>query len=292
MADIDSPETRTRGRNDPRLARGNCRAIIRSATGLSNTKTPPGCSTGGAWTFISRSSLQRRRSNLERIAAMQKIHLTDDVVRNLPFTALGGRRVHFADATVENMRLVVGGGRKAFYFVPDQPGNSGILRIGEYPETTTDRAREIAARLKSAVDTSDIGANSPDRLEQSGPTWKTSPAVPQPQCGQGCEVPATVLPDPGSQPLGTQADRAGCGYGRGRTDKLIAGSTSIGPELPEQGQNVLQLGDAAQKSIRVWAARKSRFASHVPDASVARCSPISPLIRTRDAGLRCGGGRR
>ncbi|WP_177235781.1 tyrosine-type recombinase/integrase [Ensifer sp. OV372] len=159
MADIDSPETRTRGRNDPRLARGNCRAIIRSATGLSNTKTPPGCSTGGAWTFISRSSLQ------------QKIHLTDDVVRNLPFTALGGRRVHFADATVENMRLVVGGGRKAFYFVPDQPGNSGILRIGEYPETTTDRAREIAARLKSAVDTSDIGANSPDRLEQSGPTW-------------------------------------------------------------------------------------------------------------------------
>lgn len=102
---------------------------------------------------------------------MQKIHLTDDVVRSLPFTALGGRRVHIADATVENMRLVVGGGGKAFYFVPDQPGISGILRIGEYPETTTETAREVASRLKGAVTRSSVIAKPPEQLEQVARSW-------------------------------------------------------------------------------------------------------------------------
>ncbi|WP_457579236.1 hypothetical protein [Ensifer adhaerens] len=102
---------------------------------------------------------------------MQKIHLTDDVVRSLPFTALGGRRVHIADATVENMRLVVGGDRKAFYFVPDKPGISGILRIGKYPETTTETAREVASRLKGAVTRSSVIAKPPEQLERSAASW-------------------------------------------------------------------------------------------------------------------------
>ncbi|PDS76385.1 tyrosine-type recombinase/integrase [Rhizobium sp. L43] len=95
---------------------------------------------------------------------MQKIHLTDDIVRSLPFTALG-RRVHFADSTVENMRLVVAADRKVFYFVPDQPGISGILRIGGHPETATETAREIAARLKRAVNLSSIVTKPPEQLD-------------------------------------------------------------------------------------------------------------------------------
>lgn len=102
---------------------------------------------------------------------MQKIPLTDELIRSLPFTALGGRRVHIADATVENMRLVVGGDRKAFYFVPDQPGISGILRIGEYPETTTETAREVASRLKGAVTRSSVIAKPPEQLEQVARSW-------------------------------------------------------------------------------------------------------------------------
>ncbi|MCA1403044.1 tyrosine-type recombinase/integrase [Ensifer sp. IC3342] len=76
---------------------------------------------------------------------MQKLDLTDDVVRNLPFAPVCNE---FADSTVDNMRVVVTTTRKAFFYVPDFiPGSHVRWRLGWFPEIATERARELARQL-------------------------------------------------------------------------------------------------------------------------------------------------
>jgi len=82
---------------------------------------------------------------------MFKLDLTDDIIRQLPFAA-PGECMEFADATVDNMRIVVAAAFKAFFYVPNSISEGNVRwRLGRFPETGTERARDLAHRLNQIM---------------------------------------------------------------------------------------------------------------------------------------------
>ena len=101
---------------------------------------------------------------------MDRQHLTDDLIRALPFAPDTHSRYEISDASVENLRIRIGSKRKSFVLEARFGGSesSSRRRLGVFPDLTTEAARVAAhgwnKQVKGGVDPA-IGAAEAEKAE-------------------------------------------------------------------------------------------------------------------------------